>query len=479
MLVAGQAFLISFSPTTGFTVVVVIALIILLFARSELALPLYILTAAPTIILSAGSSGILSRLYIGDLLFALITGIYLLREISSKRISGLKRRELRILVPCICLAIIGLFSIIASHLSPDPHVTYAFAHSDVPLLVVNSVEMFLLVGLPLSILIAPAMICTLRDARLIIGAYLIVGVLYALGTILAGPLHLYSQQTILNVQRPEVFGASSSDLGILNLLFACLAFAQTLYAKKKSTRLGLGLLTCLYVVAVIMSLGRESWIGLLLAIWLILLLRYKSLFALLFPLIVLSLLYLFFTDIVNFFDPTKVYGADRINIWQDDIAIWQQNPYLGIGAGNFQFFDLTYGTEVVGVAHNQFLEVLAEMGVQGLAFLLLAIIMIGHTALKRYYTAISRTGQALGLAYLGYFVALLFAAFFTDSFIPSAAAAGGTGPFIGVSYCWLFLGLVLSIPNWDGEAAMLDAPVNRVAHGERATAVKDQKGSHS
>ena len=132
---------------------------------------------------------------------------------------------------------------------------------------------------------------------------------------------------------------------------------------------------------------------------------------------------------------------------------------MGVGAGNFQFFDIAYGTEVVGVAHNQFLSVLAEMGVQGLVCLLLAIIMMGRAALKLLNTAISDTGKAIALGYLGYFAALLFAAFFTDSFLPSTAAAGGTGPFIEGSYIWLFLGLVLSIPNWDQEAAMSYVPV--------------------
>jgi len=187
-------------------------------------------------------------------------------------------------------------------------------------------------------------------------------------------------------------------------------------------------------------------------------LRFKSPFALLVPFIVLPLLFLFAPGFTDFFNPTQVYGIDRINIWQDAIAIWQRSPFMGVGAGNFQFFDLAYGTDVVGVAHNQFLEVLAEMGVQGLICLLLTIIMIGRMALKRFNTAISPTGKGIALAYLGYYAALLFATFFTDSFIPSTAAGGGTGPLVAISYTWFFLGLVLSIPNWDREAAASDLP---------------------
>lgn len=455
----GQTRLIPFNPIIGLLSVAGL-IILMLCILTKLALPLYILVAGPSIALSVSDSGVLSRLYIGDLLFILIVGIWLIYEISSRGKAPLAKRETRILVPLICLIFIGFLSIVSSHLSPDPHVTYAFAHSDVPLTLVNGVEMFLLISLPLFILIVPAMLRALKGVRWMIGAYLVVGLLYALGTIFAGPLHLYSQEVILGVQRPIVFGTDSSNLGLLNVLFTCLALGLLLYAKKGVTRLGLGLLTGIYAAGVIMAFGRESWIGLFLAIWIILWFRFKSLFVLLFPLILLPLILLFFPSIINFFDPTKVYGADRINIWQDAIAIWQHSLYLGIGAGNFQFFDLSYGTEVVGVAHNQFLEVLAEMGIQGLVCLLLAISMIGHSALKRFNTAISDTGKAIALAYLGYFAALLFAGFFTDSFIQSTSAAGGTGPFIDMSYSWLFLGLVLSIPNWDREAADLDMPVN-------------------
>ena len=449
----GQAFLVTLDPLIGLAAAMTIALIILFFTRPELALPLYILVAAPTVIISASSSGILSRLYIGNLLFALITGIWLLQELSSKSKTRSSHRETRILVPLVCLAFIGFISIIASHLSPDRHVTYAFVHSDVSFLLVNVVEMFLLISLPLFIIIVPALVRTLKDARWMIGAYLVVGLPYALGTIFAGPLHLYSQEVILGVQRPQVFGADSSGLGILNALFTCLALGQMLYAKKGTTRLALGVLTCIYAGGVIMSFGRESWIGLLLAVWCILWLRFKNPLALLFPLVILPVLLLVFPNITNFFDPTKVYGIDRINIWQDAFVIWQHSPYLGVGAGNFQFFDLTYGTDIAGMAHNQFLEVLAEMGVQGLVCLLVTIAMIGRAALLRFRHATSDTGKALALAYLGYFAALLFAAFFTDSFVPSTASGGGTAAFIGASYLWIFLGLVLSIPNWDGEEA--------------------------
>jgi O-antigen ligase len=455
------AFLTLLSPIFGLMGALVLNLIVLFFILPRLALPLYILVAGPSGGLTVSSSGILSRLYIGNLLFALIVVIWLLQGGLSERKAGAARGEPRVLVPLICLAFIGLLSILYSHLFPDLHVSYAFAHSDAPLLLVNLVEMILLISLPLFTVIVPGMVHTPRDARLMIGAYIGMGLLYGLGTIFAAPLGLYSQDIILGVRRPEVLGNNSSGLGITNAFFACLAFGQMLYARKGTTRLWLGLLTCIFAAAVVLSFGREAWVAFFLAVCVILWLRFKSPLALLLPFMVLPLLLLFAPGALDFFDPAKVYGMDRINIWQDAIAIWQRSPYMGVGAGNFQFFDLAYGTDVVGVAHNQFLSVLAEMGVQGLICLLLTIIMMGRVALKRFNTAISPLGKGLALAYLGYFTALLFATFFTDSFIPSTAAGGGTGSIVGISYSWFFLGLVLSIPNWDREAAASDLPVEQ------------------
>src|SRR6266566_4078470 len=314
------AFLTLSSPIFGLMGALVLNLIVLFFLQPRLALPLYILVAGPTIVLSVSGSGILSRLYIGNLLFALIVVIWLLQGGLSERKAGAARGEPRVLVPLVCLAFVGFLSILYSHLFPDLHVSYAFAHSDAPLLLVNLVEMSLLVGLPLFTVIVPGMVRTARDARWMIGAYIGIGLLYGLGTVFAAPLGLYSQDVILGVRRPEVLGTSSSGLGITNAFFACLVFGQMLYAQKRATRLWLGLLTCIFAAAVVLSFGRESWIAFFLAVCVILWLRFKSPFAFLLPLIVLPLLFLFAPGVLDFFDPAKAYGIDRIDIWRDAIA---------------------------------------------------------------------------------------------------------------------------------------------------------------
>src|SRR6266480_7032802 len=105
-----RVYLALLSPTFGLMGALMLNLIVLFFIQPRLALPLYILLAGPTVVLSVSGSGILSRLYIGNLLFALIVVIWLLQRGLSERKSGSVSGEARILVPLICLAFVGSLS---------------------------------------------------------------------------------------------------------------------------------------------------------------------------------------------------------------------------------------------------------------------------------------------------------------------------------------------------------------------------------
>src|SRR6266480_5311789 len=109
-----RVYLALLSPIFGLIGALVLNLIVLFFIQPRLALPLYILVAGPTVVLSVSGAGILSRLYIGNLLFALIVGIWLLQRGLSERKAAPAGGEPHILVPLICFAFIGFLSIIYS-----------------------------------------------------------------------------------------------------------------------------------------------------------------------------------------------------------------------------------------------------------------------------------------------------------------------------------------------------------------------------
>lgn len=472
-LSVGLAFVMPFFPPLGLIGALVINLIVLFFVRSRLAFPLYIIVSGPSVAFSLSSSGILSHLYIGNMLFVLVVSIWILQTVLPQRKSGQRLIEPGLLAPFVAVIIIGLISIIYSRFFPDPNVPYVYPHSNAPLILVNLSEMAILIGLPMFLIVVPGIVRTVSDVRWVIGAYTFAGLMYALGTIFAAPLGLYSKEVILGIRRPEVFGSVSSALGTLILLFTSIAFGRALYSRTVRRRIFWGIFSLIFSIGVIMTLGRESWIGLFLTVLIMVAVRTKNwsvLLVLLAPLVLLLI-----PGVSDFFDPSKTYGSDRLKIWQDAIYIWQRSPYMGIGAGNYQFFDRFYGHDKVGIAHNQYLQFLAEMGVQGLLCIIWVIIVVGLKALKSFNTARTDLSKSIALAFLGFYVSLVVAGFFTGSFIPSAAVGGGTGPFVEASYRWLFLGLVLSAPKWEDEAKQLEED----SRGKNEVPAQEWKQEHS
>lgn len=462
LLSIGLAILMGFPsllPIAGLVGAVIINLVVLLFVRSEAALPLYLLVAGPSVALSLSSSGILSRLYIGNLMFFLLTIIWIIGKLLSQRKARRWLLTPILLFPLLALIIVGLISITLSHLFPDPNVTYSFPHSATSIWIVNVAEGMLLIGLPLFLVVVPGVVYTTRHVRWALIAYMIVGLLYALGTIFAAPLGLYSKEVILGIRRPEVFGSVSSGLGTLLVLFACIALCQALYNTTRRARIIWGVLSAIFSIGVIMTIGRESWVALFLAVMTIIIVYTRNWMLpilVVIPLIPLLLV----SGATNFYDPSHVYGTDRLVIWQDAITIWLHSPIIGIGAGNYQFFDIAYGKDVVGIAHNQYLQVLAEMGVCGFACLLWIMGATVWVSINSFRKAKTALGKSLALAYLAYFVSIIFGGFFTSSFVPSAADGGGTEAFVSASYRWLLLGLVLSIPTWEHEPTLTDERVS-------------------
>ncbi|HZR42314.1 MAG TPA: hypothetical protein VFB12_19495, partial [Ktedonobacteraceae bacterium] len=131
-------------PIMGVGAAILINAIVLLFVRSEVVLPLYLLVAGPGIALSLSSSGILSRLYIGNLLFFLVSMIWLLVKYLPERKTERGPLKPYLLAPLLSLIGAGFISIVISHLAPDPKVAYTFAHANTSIYIVNAAEMMLL-----------------------------------------------------------------------------------------------------------------------------------------------------------------------------------------------------------------------------------------------------------------------------------------------------------------------------------------------
>lgn len=123
-------------------------------------------------------------------------------------------------------------------------------------------------------------------------------------------------------------------------------------------------------------------------------------------------------------------GAGRTDIWKVGWRMVQDHPVEGIGAGNFQVSSIHYLLEpgaiqrpefIVdqpAVAHNMYLEVLAETGIVGLAFFL-AFILISLSTAVRAAKSFDRLGED-GLALIARGVAVGLISMLAADFFLSA-----------------------------------------------------------
>lgn len=120
-------------------------------------------------------------------------------------------------------------------------------------------------------------------------------------------------------------------------------------------------------------------------------------------------------------------GSGRTNIWEVGLRMVAAHPVNGIGAGNFsnttihylfQPGELQYSSYIVDqpkVAHNIYLEVLAELGAVGLVMFVLLVgfcLLCALSAARRFARAGNQSGEVLARGLMLALMAFLFADFF-------------------------------------------------------------------
>lgn len=165
-------------------------------------------------------------------------------------------------------------------------------------------------------------------------------------------------------------------------------------AKNLLARLGVLLLTSLYLAALVFTWSRGAWLGVIVGcvVFLFLLLRHRpTIFlglAAVVPYIVLLLpssIYHRFASIGNFYDSSIAY---RLSTWRGSLRLFGDRFLSGVGIGTeaFQQAYLPYavqGTESVAHAHNLLLEMGIELGIFPLLVFLALIVTVSVIALSR------------------------------------------------------------------------------------------------
>ena len=133
--------------------------------------------------------------------------------------------------------------------------------------------------------------------------------------------------------------------------------------------------------------------------------------------------------------------SGRVQLAIDAVTIWRAHPMLGVGPGNSWPYMHHYS--VIDTPHNQYLNILLELGVAGLGAFLLLLAGCLHVGWRLYTTAEGFT-QVFALGWLGYFVGMTLGSL-TGDFVLHSIRNGGLELFTGFYLQWVMLGLLVAL----------------------------------
>jgi O-antigen ligase len=126
------------------------------------------------------------------------------------------------------------------------------------------------------------------------------------------------------------------------------------------------------------------------------------------------------------------------------LSIWEEAPLLGVGPGNSYIYMLQRSP--IGTPHNQYLNILVEFGVLGLAAWIWFLAAVGRTGLRIYREASDPVHRTFALGWLGMFAGMV-AGGITGDFMVHSIRNGGLELFSGYYLQWVLLGGLTAIPR--------------------------------
>jgi O-antigen ligase len=126
------------------------------------------------------------------------------------------------------------------------------------------------------------------------------------------------------------------------------------------------------------------------------------------------------------------------------LSIWQEAPLLGVGPGNSYVYMLQRSP--IGTPHNQYLNILVEFGIFGLAAWLVFLAATWRVGLQIYRSATVALHRTYALGWLGMFAGMV-AGGITGDFMIHSIRNGGIELFSGYYLQWVLLGGLVAIPG--------------------------------
>ncbi|MFW6098076.1 MAG: O-antigen ligase family protein [Chloroflexota bacterium] len=235
---------------------------------------------------------------------------------------------------------------------------------------------------------------------------------------------------------------------------AALLFAQILFNRRLHPAVRLALTAILglqlYVAYVTNGDWKSGWVPPLVALGAILLLRYPRL-SILFGLLAIIPAF----DVVQDLIQAEQYSySTRIEAWEIVAEIVKVNPVLGLGPSNYYFYTPLFpirGYAVEFNSHNQYIDLIAQVGIVGLIFFLWFLAEIGRMAWRLRTRVEEGFHKAYVYAVFGGLVSSAFAGMLGDWMIPFVYNVGFRG-FRASMFAWIFFGGLLAIAYQKGEA---------------------------
>jgi O-antigen ligase len=141
--------------------------------------------------------------------------------------------------------------------------------------------------------------------------------------------------------------------------------------------------------------------------------------------------------------------SGRAQLAVDALGIWTDHPALGVGPGNSWPYMHHYS--VIDTPHNQYLNVLLELGLCGLVAFLLLLAGCLRIGWRLYHSTRSVFAEQFALGWLGYFAGMTLGGL-TGDFMLHSIRNGGLGLFTGFYMQWIMLGVLVGLTRLEASA---------------------------
>lgn len=205
----------------------------------------------------------------------------------------------------------------------------------------------------------------------------------------------------------RIFGTFGhpNSFGFYLVLVLAIAIPLFIENTEPAKKILLGLLIASCSTMLILTFARGAWIGLVVALTVMAMIRYKKMLYWL-PIILIAMFVLFpqianrFQDVVQGGQAAGSFGW-RLNFWdQGFFDLVKQRPLLGFGIGSFPFFK---GND----AHNDYLRLAVEVGIPGVLLYLTTLYVVGKTTWQAVKKLVDPFDIAIAVGFLGFLAAYL------------------------------------------------------------------------